>query len=194
MKPIVRRASVDDASSLAELARLTFPLACPPGHTAENIADHLAQVLSVKRFEEYATSSDFALFIAENNGFLLGFCLVDYRASDDPDVRKALPACEASAELSKLYVHPDSHGAGTAQSLLNAALQEMTDREIHSAWLTVSQLNDRANAFYEKSGFAVIAQKKYQVGTVIDDDYLRMRELVTSQGLSTEGFLAGNHG
>jgi ribosomal protein S18 acetylase RimI-like enzyme len=182
MKLIVRRATKEDVVALAELAALTFPLACPPGHTAENIADHLARVLSIAMFEEYATSADFALFLAEDNGFLAGFCLVDYRPSDDPDVLATLLASEPYAELSKLYVHPDSHGAGIAQALLAAAVTEMTGREIHAAWLTVSQLNDRANAFYEKSGFTVVADKKYRVGDIIDDDYLRVLPLAGQTG------------
>jgi ribosomal protein S18 acetylase RimI-like enzyme len=41
----------------------------------------------------------------------------------------------------------------------------------------VNQLNERANAFYEKSGFTVIAEKKYRVGNVVDDDYLRVQVL-----------------
>jgi len=87
---------------------------------------------------------------------------------------------ETSAELSKLYVHPDFHGAGIAQALRDQALTHMVQREIEAAWLTVNQLNDRANAFYEKSGFFIVAEKKYLVGDVVDDDYLRVRMLGVS--------------
>lgn len=177
MQTTVRAATEDDVFSLAELAALTFPLACPPGHTPENIADHVGRVLSAARFAEYATSAEFDLTVAADGNYLVGYALVDYRASDDPDVLLHLSPSGAFAELSKLYVHPDFHGAGIAPALRDRALENMAARNIHTAWLTVNQLNERANAFYEKSGFTAISTKKYRVGDVIDDDYLRVRLL-----------------
>ena len=103
--------------------------------------------------------------------------MIDYRSSDDPDVQTHLAGLTPYAELSKLYVHPEFHGIGVAHTLLDEALVDMAGRGIRTAWLTVNQLNARANAFYEKSGFANIAKKQYRVGDVIDDDYLRIRHL-----------------
>ena len=177
MQPTVRRAVKNDAAALASLAELTFPLACPPGHTAENIAEHIRRVLSAEMFEEYATSDDFDLTVAVAQGSVVGYTLVDYRPSHDPDVQSHLANAGPHAELSKLYVHPDYHGAGIAPALRDQALVDMAGRNMTTAWLTVNQLNDRANAFYEKSGFSVVATKKYRVGDVIDDDYLRIRIL-----------------
>ncbi len=174
----VRRATRDDAVALAALAELTFPLACPPGHTPKNIAEHISRVLSVEKFVEYATRGDFELTVAVVGDQLAGYSLVDYRPSEDPDVQANLADAQPYAELSKLYVHPDFHGAGSAQALRDKALVDMAARNIHTAWLTVNQLNDRANAFYEKSGFTVIADKKYLVGDVVDDDYLRVVRLI----------------
>ena len=173
----LRKATKQDTDALAVLAVLTFPLACPPGHTAENIAEHLRRVFSFEKFVEYASSPDFDLTVATDQGTVVGFTLIDYRPSADPDVQKHLANSRPYAELSKLYVHPDYHGAGIGLHLLERAIRDMGHREIHTAWLTVNQLNDRANAFYEKSSFTVIAAKKYLVGVVVDDDYLRVRVL-----------------
>ncbi len=177
MTSMIRHAAPSHVEALATLAALTFPLACPPGHTPENIADHIRQVLSAERFLEYVTSEDFDLSVASDDDRLMGYTLADYRASNDPDVRSHLSNAGAYAELSKLYVHPDFHGAGIAQGLRDKALADMALRKMDTAWLTVNQLNDRANSFYEKSGFTVIAEKKYRVGNVVDDDYLRVRKL-----------------
>ena len=177
MKFVIRQATEDDVEAVAELAKRTFPLACPPGHTPENIADHIRRVLSVDKFVEYAKNPNFALLVATSGATLAGYSLVDFRPSEDPDVLRALDNAGSYAELSKLYVHSDFLGCGIAQALTAAALEAMRRRSIVTAWLTVSQLNDRANAFYEKSGFSIAAEKKYQVGDVIDDDYLRVRAL-----------------
>ena len=179
MKFVIRQATEYDVEALAELAKRTFPLACPPGHTPENIADHIRRVLSVSNFTEYVTSAQCELAIASSENKLVGFALVDFRPSTDPDVLFHLAAIGPYAELSKLYVDPTFHGGGVAQALRDKALMSMREKKVQTAWLTVSQLNDRANAFYEKSGFTVIAEKKYQVGDVIDDDYLRTRAVTS---------------
>ena len=174
----LRLATADDAQALATLAALTFPLACPSYHTPENIARHLERVLSPERFAEYATSDDYHLTVADMAGSIIGYGMVDYQEATDPIVREHLGAHARAAELSKLYVHPEFHGVGISHGLLEQALGDMSARGKDTAWLTVNQLNARANAFYEKSGFAIVADKIYRVGDVIDDDYLRVHRLV----------------
>ena len=173
----LRLATADDAPGLATLAALTFPLACPSYHTPENIARHLERVLSPERFVEYATSSDYSLTVADMAGSIIGYGMVDYRETTDSIVREHLSDLARAAELSKLYVHPEFHGVGISHGLLDQALGAMGERGMETVWLTVNQLNARANAFYEKSGFAIVADKVYRVGDVIDDDYLRVRRL-----------------
>jgi ribosomal protein S18 acetylase RimI-like enzyme len=177
MRAEVRKATEKDIDTLVTLAALTFPLACPPGHTPENIASHLRHVFSVERFLDYATSSDVNLNVATVDDGVVGFSLVDYRPSNDADVQQLLALASPYAELSKLFVHPDFHGAGVARSLLTTGINSMAERKMRTAWLTVSQLNVRANAFYEKSGFTMIGTKQYIVGDVVDEDYLRVRVL-----------------
>lgn len=178
MEIVVRPGTAEDAAALAQLATLTFPLACPPHHTPENISAHINRVLSEEKFREYASGEDFALLVADMQGMLVGYALVDFREPDDPDVEVYLAEQYPVAELSKLYVHPEFHGVGIAHTLLDQALLRVAERSITTVWLTVNQLNARANAFYEKSGFANIANKTYRVGDVIDDDYLRVRSLI----------------
>jgi ribosomal protein S18 acetylase RimI-like enzyme len=40
-------------------------------------------------------------------------------------------------------------------------------------WLGVSELNGRANRFYEKSGFVIVGRKKFRLGDVDEEDYVR---------------------
>ena len=44
-------------------------------------------------------------------------------------------------------------------------------------WLGVNQENERANAFYDKSGFARVGAKKFLVGENWEDDFVRERVL-----------------
>ena len=182
MEISLRPATIDDASALADLAAVTFPLACPSYHSAENIAVHLANVLSVANFVEYVESGKFSVFVAETARGVMGFAMADYREPTDAEVQHELANKGRAAELSKLYVHPECHGAGIAHGLLDQILDDMRRHDVEVAWLTVNQLNARANAFYEKCGFAFAANKTYRVGDVIDDDYLRIRDLSDEGG------------
>lgn len=55
MTHLIRQATADDAGRLAELAAVTFPLACPPESRPEDIAAHLANTLSETSFRGSAT-------------------------------------------------------------------------------------------------------------------------------------------
>lgn len=177
MDIVVRRATPQDVPAVADLAALTFPLACPPYHPAENIQAHIDAVLSVDQFTGYTTNPDFSLFLADMAGAIIGYALVDYRVTDEEDVALFLAEARPFAQLSKLYVHPEFHGVGIAHVMLTQVLEDASRRGIRSVWLTVAQTNARANAFYEKSGFANVAKREYRVGNLIDDDFLRVRLL-----------------
>lgn len=171
----IRRGTVDDAQSLADLAEMTFPLACPPYHTPENIDMHLAEVLSVDNFEEYASEEDYDLFVAEVNGALIGFALLDTLACDDEEVEPLLAGAHPSMELSKLYVHPAAHGTGAAQALFDAVDDAARDRSAASLWLTVWMENARALAFYRRNGFTVVGDRFYPVGELVDHDHVALK-------------------
>lgn len=172
----MRRAKSGDAPALAALAAETFPLACPPYHSPENIALHLAQVLSVDDFIDYATEDEeYDLFVAESNGRLIGFSLLDCLACDDDEVEPLLAGAHPSYEFSKLYVHPDAHGGGAAQRLFEACQKEARVRGAASMWLTVWKENARALRFYEKNEFVPVGDRYYQVGELADHDLVCLK-------------------
>ena len=94
----------------------------------------------------------------------------------DEDVQAALHL-RPTIELSKCYVHPDHHGAGIANALMTASLDAARERGAHGMWLGVNQQNARAQAFYVRSGFAVVGTKHFTVGTRVEDDYVLERPL-----------------
>ena len=95
---------------------------------------------------------------------------------DDADVAAAVTT-RPTAEVSKVYVHPDHHGAGIAAALVSATVDEAAVRGAASVWLGVNQENGRANRFYEKSGFVLVGTKRFQVGDRYEDDFVRERVL-----------------
>jgi diamine N-acetyltransferase len=176
MSHVIRRASADDAGRLAELAAITFPLACPPGSAPEDIAAHLADTLSEENFRAYLADPFVTVLVIDADGGLRGYSLLVARPAQDPDVASALTILP-SAELSKCYVHPDHHGLGAAAELMHASVGSAAAAGAAGMWLGVNSQNARAIRFYEKSGFRKVGTKSFQLGGTVEHDFVMEREL-----------------
>ena len=161
---------------LHDLAALTFPLACPPSTTEAAKAAFIEQHLSRAAFERHLGDAERLVLVAERDDELVGYAMLVHGEPGDPDVAAAVRS-RPTAELSKLYVHPDLHGGGVASALVEHALAVAAAAGALSVWLGVNIHNARANRFYEKAGFAVVGTKGFRVGEVVEDDFVRQRAL-----------------
>lgn len=171
MTVTIRRATPGDAAELARVAAITFPLACPPSTTEEAKADFIATKLSRAAFDAYFAAGNTVL-LAEADGDPAGYTMLVAEDPADPDVASAVRA-RPTIELSKVYVMPEHHGAGVASALMDASVEAARATGAASMWLGVSELNGRANRFYEKSGFVIVGRKKFRLGDVDEEDYVR---------------------
>lgn len=160
----VATAVVADAPELADVAALTFPLACPPAVTADNVAAFIAENLSEERFRDYVTDPERVVLAAREDGRIVGYAML-IRGEDD------------AVELSKMYVLPDSHGGGASAALMAAALARAAELGAPSVWLGVNQNNRRAQRFYAKHGFGVTGTRTFQLGGAIENDYVMTRNI-----------------
>lgn len=174
--PEIRPATPADAALIAELAAETFPLACPPDTTAESIAAFIAANLTQASFDGYLADPHRALFVAEADGTVAGYTMVNFGDPTDADVAAAVTARPA-AELSKVYVRQRHHGAGVAQALVASSVDAARARGAATIWLGVNQQNERANRFYAKAGFERVGTKRFLVGDRYEDDFVRERRL-----------------
>ncbi|TLM82221.1 GNAT family N-acetyltransferase [Pseudarthrobacter sp. NamE2] len=174
MSHTIRKATADDAGALAALAAVTFPLACPPSSSPQDIADHLANTLSERHFQRYLADPDVTILVLDSGGRLNGYSLLVNREASDPDVAAVLTLLP-SVELSKCYVHPEYHGLGAAAELMHASLQAAAAAGGAGFWLGVNSQNARAIRFYEKSGFRKVGTKTFQLGSTVEHDFVLER-------------------
>jgi ribosomal protein S18 acetylase RimI-like enzyme len=175
MTSFIRKAAADDAGALAALAAVTFPLACPPSASPDDIAAHLANTLSERHFQDYLADPDTTILVIDSGG-LRGYSLLVNRPAEDPDVLSAL-GIVPSVELSKCYVHPEHHGLGAAAELMHASLQAAAEAGGRGVWLGVNSQNARAIRFYEKSGFRKVGTKSFRLGSAVEHDFVLEREV-----------------
>jgi len=172
----VAAADEADLPELADVAARTFPLACPPSVTAENIAAFIDENLSQARLRDYLADSDRAVLAARDDGAMVGYVMLIRGVPDDDDVLKAVTPRPA-VELSKLYVLPGSHGTGVSSALMTAARQHAINLGAKCMWLGVNQQNRRAQRFYTKHGFTINGTKTFRLGAGVENDYVMVRPL-----------------
>ncbi|MEV3904179.1 GNAT family N-acetyltransferase [Mycobacterium sp. NPDC050551] len=172
----VRTPTATDLAELAGVAARTFPLACPPGATAENIAAFVDEHLSVERFGDYLADPARDVIVAERDGRIIGYAMLIRGVPDDADVQRAV-TLRPAVELSKIYVVPDDHGAGVAAALMTEAIDRADRSGSACLWLGVNQENQRAQRFYAKHGFTVTGTKTFRLGAGVEQDYVLVRPL-----------------
>jgi ribosomal protein S18 acetylase RimI-like enzyme len=172
----VESACAADVPDIADVAAATFPLACPPSTSIDNIAAFIEATLTAQRFREYLATPDRKVFIARDADRIVGYAIVIDSVGDDEDVSHAVTDRPAT-ELSKLYVLPEWHGAGVASSLLDTAISTATVSAARCLWLGVNQKNERAQRFYAKHGFVIAGTKTFKVGANTEDDFVMVRPL-----------------
>lgn len=172
LQPIeVRDAVRRDAAALADLAAVTFPLACPPSLPAEAVAAFIAEALSTAAMAGYLADEDRLLLVAApaTGEHLLGYTML----VEQPDAA-------GEVVLDKCYVHPDHLGSGLADSLLRASIERAVGRGATRMVLGTNVANRRAQRFYTRHGFALTGRRSFEVGGEPQDDVVMSLDLEVS--------------
>lgn len=176
MTAIIRVAEPADVPELAVVAAATFVLACPPGTQPASISSFIAAHLSPQSFARYLADPARDIRVVVRNGDIVGYTMLVFGEPGAADVAAAL-TIRPTVELSKVYLLSDHHGAGLAAVLMTATLDAARARGASGVWLGVNDQNFRALRFYEKSGFAVVGAKTFQVGDQVYNDHVMERAL-----------------
>nr|WP_069160181.1 GNAT family N-acetyltransferase [Nocardia altamirensis] len=171
MPVTVDRAGLWDAEELSDVAAATFPLACPPGSTPDDIDIFIADVLSGERFGEYLSDPAKTVLKAVAGDDIVGYAMLIAGDPADPEVAKAVDL-RPVLEISKMYVLPGHHGSGVSTALMLAALERAREGGFAGVWLGVNEENVRAQRFYGKHGFVEVGTKTFTLGNRVENDYV----------------------
>jgi ribosomal protein S18 acetylase RimI-like enzyme len=170
----IRRATIEDASLLAEIGARTFFDTFAKDNTAEDMAMYLASSFSTFLQAEELTNPLITFLVAEIEGVTVGYAkLIAASGPEGVTERKAI-------ELSRIYVTQDWIGKGVGEAILKACVEEAKQGGNESLWLAVWERNERAQRFYEKRGFRIVGERKFELGRDIQTDWVMELEL-TSQ-------------
>ena len=169
--PQVRPGLPADAESLTELSRSTFIDTYAVHNTPEDMALYLRQSLTVDQWRAILGDATHTVLLLEDAEGLAGY--VELRQGFVPDCVKT----EEPLELSRLYVRRNRFGKGLGALLMCAAIEVAQTRGATGVWLGVWQKNERAIAFYKKSGFLVVGAQIFPLGKDLQEDWVMMKAL-----------------
>ena len=159
--PMIRKAEVRDASSLAAVGIEVWVNTYLRDGVSQTFADYVLSEFTAEKFRNWVGDPNLAIWVSENRTGLDGFVTV-CSASTPP-----LANC-SSLEITTLYVQPRHQSAGRGAALLQHAMDHCRAIGGESVWLTVNARNTRAIDFYLRNGFRKIGSTNFMIA---DDAY-----------------------
>jgi len=141
-----RPATPADAAAIAEIHVRAWQTAYR-GMMDDAFLDALSVVQRVAQWRERLTAGrdDLHVWVAEQEGEVVGFC--SFGPSDEDDVPRR------TAILHTIYVRPGLTRAGVGSALLTRAEQAMREAGYRHAVLWMLKQNANAGAFYDRAGW-----------------------------------------
>lgn len=171
----LRPATQEDVPELAAVGRATFTDAFGQLYTAADLASFLAEWRSPERVAANIADPATGVAVVEDGGEIVAYCTTVYGKgfAERPDPKPAKPAY-----LAQLYCTQAATGRGVGALLMEDAIAEARRHGCDAVQLSVFSGNHGAQRFYERYGFAKVADIHFRVGEQLDEEYLFEKRLV----------------
>lgn len=155
----LEQVGLDSVELLSELLEFSFVDAYRDEHTQENIETYCSQHYDKVELEKIISDPTYDIFFANKAGREVGVLVLHHHSCPlRPELR--------SSELKQLYVLSSEYGTGLGKYLMEQSFKLVCDSNNEWMWLCVSDLNYRAQRFYQKMNFEKIGQGPIlEVGT-----------------------------
>jgi len=172
-KVTIRRATIEDAKLLTDLAYTTFwdAFAHHPKNAPDDLNHYMRQAFNAEQIATELADEKNIFLIAEIGDEAAGYSKI-ILDNIEPGI-----TAERPVELSRLYSHQKHLGQGIGQTLMDACFERAREEGRDVMWLGVWEYNPRAQRFYEKNGFRVVGSHVFQLGQDPQTDLLMQREL-----------------
>ncbi|QNN47616.1 GNAT family N-acetyltransferase [Thermomonas brevis] len=166
----IRRATVADAATLAELGAATFVETFGHLYTPEDLQAFLDESHTIEAYAKALANPHYALWLAEDEaGRAIGYAQAGCCGLPHEDVRPE------DGELKRLYVRAGIQGGGIGRALMDAAMAWLLRDGPRTLWLSVWSENLGAQRFYARYGFDFAGEYAFVVGEQRDREFMYRR-------------------
>jgi len=177
-EPILRRATLADAETLAALGAGTFSETFAHLYTADDLNAFLDQAYNLDRTRADLADPAKASWLVEADGEAVGYATAGPSGLPHDDVT---PAC---GELYRIYFRRDRQGGGLGGRLFAEAMAWLQKDGPRTIWLGVWSENHGALRFYARHGFEKAGEYGFRVGQTVDREFILRRnaEKISNNG------------
>ena len=170
----LRTATLDDVSELSAVGRATFTDAFGHLYSARDLESFLAEWRSPERIAANLADRATRVTVVVEDGAIVAYCTTVYGKGFDerPDPKPTHPAY-----LAQLYCTRATTGRGFGAALMEEVIAEARRRGCDAIQLSVFSGNPGAQRFYQRYGFAKVADMDFRVGEQLDAEYLFEKSL-----------------
>lgn len=161
----VRPAISDDAEVLAEIGASTFYETFRPFNTEEDMQAYIKKAYNVPLIQQNLQNNSIHYAIAVEGETVIGYIKLLLHAQHPK-------LAGNSIELEKIYVQQAYHGTGAGHKLMHYTIEFSRQHEYTTLFLGVWKENERAVAFYRKTGFEVFDTRMFPLGSRMCEDYI----------------------
>jgi len=165
----IRRATVEDASTLSTLAERTFTETFGHLYPPADLQHFLREAYAVERQRVILAHADYAVWLLERDGVAIGHAAAGPCGLPHPDVRAG------DGELKRLYLVKAEQRCGWGSRLLENALDWLERDRSRTLWLGVWSENFGAQRFYARYGFTKVGEYLFPVGATNDLEFIMRR-------------------
>ncbi len=170
MTHVIRRATPDDAATLAALGARTFTETFGHLYPEEDLCAFLEESHAPQAYARWLADPAYALWLAQTaDGEAIGYALAGPCGLPHPDVRPG------DGELKRLYVRAGHQGGGLGARLFEQAQAWLERDGPRTLWISVWSENFGAQRFYARYGFAKAGEYEFPVGRVRDREFIFRR-------------------
>jgi ribosomal protein S18 acetylase RimI-like enzyme len=167
---VFRSAVVGDAPALAVFAERSFRETFGPDNRPEDMDQYCRKAFGPEIQQRELTDPEVMTFLALSETTIVGYGQIRLGS------KTTCIACDAAAEIERLYVGGTWQGKKLAQELLRTIVGAATRSGAECIWLGVWERNARAIRFYEKAGFTVVGEHEFSLGSDIQRDLIMKLE------------------
>lgn len=172
---LIRRATLDDAQRLTDLAERAFVVAFGHLYPPADLAQFLHESYSVDVHRQYLSDPQCAMWLVERDGEAVGYALAGRPCGlPHPEVKPE------DGELKRIYLLPAAQGSGVGGQLIQQAFDWLEQDGPCTLWIGVWSQNFGAQRFYARLGFAQVGNYEFLVGSVRDPEFILRRDASAS--------------
>jgi diamine N-acetyltransferase len=169
----LRLATPADALALADLGRRAVSAKFEHLYKPDDFAAFMDKAHSDAALVRELADPGMRIAVVERDGALVAFCKLVL----DSTLPREFSNPRQPLELKQLYTDPALIGGGMGTRLLEWAFEQARALGADEVQLTAYAENHDAHRFYERHGFAKIADIEFWVGNHCDPEFLYARKL-----------------